>query len=312
MLTVLVTRKHQETDTVCVFELADIEGGPLPPFTAGAHIDVHLDSHLIRQYSLCNSPRERHRYLIAVQRETLSRGGSRFMHEQIETGQSLRISAPRNLFELHPSGNTHVLIGAGIGITPLLSMAHELAQRGDIFELHYRTRDPARSAFLGQLTEEFPEQVHPYFDRTSFAAATLPGRPAPDKHLYVCGPQIFMEQMLDIARRLGWAETHLHREFFTAKAVSSAGDHAFEIEIASSGATLWVAADQTVHQALDAAGIDVPISCGKGICGACLIGVRAGIVDHRDQVLSEEEQAQNDLFTPCCSRALSSRLVLDL
>ncbi|HEY0288638.1 MAG TPA: PDR/VanB family oxidoreductase [Pseudomonas sp.] len=312
MLTVLVTRKHQETDTICVFELVDAEGRTLPPFTAGAHIDVHLNAQLIRQYSLCNSPRERHRYLIAVQRETPSRGGSQWMHEQIEVGQRLTIGTPRNLFELQPPGSQHVLIGAGIGITPLLSMAHELALRGDTFELHYRTRDPARSAFLDQLTEHFPQQLRTYFDRTAFNDATLPGRPAADKHLYVCGPQLFMEQMIDTARRLGWAEANLHREVFNAKTPVIEGDQPFEVEIASTGAILQVAADQTVHQVLDAAGIDVPISCGKGICGACLTGVRAGIVDHRDQVLSEEEQAQNDLFTPCCSRAFTPRLVLDL
>lgn len=312
MLTVLVTRKHQETDTIFVFELADTEGRPLPAFTAGAHIDVHLNSQLIRQYSLCNSPRERHRYLIAVQRENPSRGGSQFMHEQIEVGQRLTISPPRNLFELHPSGRHHVLIAAGIGITPLISMAHELTHRGDKFELHYRARDPENSAFLTQLTDHFPGQVYAYFDREAFHDAALPGHPAPDKHLYVCGPQLFMEQVFDMARRLRWAEANLHREVFTAKAPAPGGAHAFEIEIVSTGMTLAVAANQTVHQVLEAAGIDVPISCGKGICGACLTGVRAGIVDHRDQVLSEEEQAQNDLFTPCCSRALSPRLVLDL
>lgn len=312
MLTVLVTRKHQETDTICVFELADVEGRPLPPFTAGAHIDVHLSGQLIRQYSLCNSPHERHRYLIAVQRETRSRGGSRLLHEQIETGQRLTIGTPRNLFELHPPGSRHVLVAAGIGITPLLSMAHELTQRGDPFELHYRTGSPERSAFLEHLSEHFPLQTTIYFDRSTFNGIGLPGQPAPDKHLYVCGPPSFMEHMLETARGLGWAEANLHREFFSAKAPTVERDQAFEVEIASTGAVLTVAASQTVHQALEAVGIDIPISCGKGICGACLTGVRTGIVDHRDQVLSEEEQAESALFTPCCSRAFSPRLVLDL
>ncbi|MBD1552037.1 PDR/VanB family oxidoreductase [Pseudomonas typographi] len=312
MLTVVVTRKYHETDAVCVIELADAQGRPLPPFSAGAHIDLHLGEQWVRQYSLCNAPSERHRYVIAVQRDSQSRGGSRWLHDHLQRGQLLTASPPRNHFTLHPSPATHVLVAAGIGITPLLSMAHALAQRGDPFELHYRTRGATRVALLAHLQEHFAGQLQLYPDRASFTRAALPGAARPDRHLYVCGPPAFMEQMLGTSRGLGWAPGNLHREYFTSAGHSHATEGAFEVQIASSGAIYPVAPHQSVYDVLAAAGVAVPISCGKGICGACLTGVRSGVVDHRDQVLSEEEQARNDLFTPCCSRALSARLVLDL
>jgi vanillate O-demethylase ferredoxin subunit len=89
-------------------------------------------------------------------------------------------------------------------------------------------------------------------------------------------------------------------------------DTAFIVKLASSGHEISVAADQTVLDALHAAGLDIPVSCGQGICGTCLTRVVEGTPDHRDMYLTPEEQDANDQFTPCCSRAKSATLVLDL
>ena len=317
MPTVVITRKHLETATVCVLELAESRGDTLPPFTAGAHIDVHLGEHGIRQYSLCNAPTERYRYVIAIRREPSSQGGAGWLHERLQCGDTLTIGTPRNLFALHPGPARHLLVAAGIGITPMLSMAHALKQRGEEFELHYRIRSTAEAAFLPYLQEHFAGNVRLYADPGSFARAALPGAASGDKHLYVCGPARFMTQVIASARAQDWPVSNIHREYFSGAALvdepsSLVASGQFEVQIASSGAIYPVPTHQSVHAVLEANGIEVPISCGKGICGACLTGVLSGAVDHRDQVLSEEEQARNDLFTPCCSRATSARLVLDL
>jgi vanillate O-demethylase ferredoxin subunit len=162
----------------------------------------------------------------------------------------------------------------------------------------------------------FAARVHHHFDDGGAAqkldiGATLARAPA-GTHLYVCGPQGFMDAVLTAGRAAGWPEERLHREYFAAAPVDPSNEGAFEIELASSGRVIPVRADQTALAALLAAGLDIPMSCEQGVCGTCLTGVKSGKPDHRDQYLTEEEQAGNDQFLPCCSRALSPRLVLDL
>ncbi|TBV13194.1 PDR/VanB family oxidoreductase [Stutzerimonas kirkiae] len=314
MFDVIVTAKRREAEGIYSFELRRRDDAELPPFAAGAHIDVQLDGGLLRQYSLCNSPRERHRYVIAVLREPASRGGSSTLHERIEVGQSLSIGEPRNLFALQPEGRRHLLLAGGIGITPLLSMAFELAASGADFELHYRAKAPTHAAFL-ELLDSAPLSAHTsrYFARVDFDVGRLLGPPQAGCHLYVCGPETFMAHVLDSARGLGWADGQLHREHFAALAATAApADGSFEVQIASSGEVYRIPADRSVHAVLEEAGIEIPVSCCQGICGACLTPVLEGVPDHRDLVLSEEEQAGNKLFTPCCSRSKTPRLVLDL
>lgn len=316
--TVRVARKQAETDDICSFELVDPAGGALPAFTAGAHIDVHLPDGAIRQYSLCNDPSERHRYCIAVLREPASRGGSRAMHEAVAQDGLLRIGAPRNLFALDESAERHLLLAGGIGITPLLCMTQRLAAIGADFALHYCARSAARMAFRGQLAEApYAGRVHLHVDdgppdqRLDLDALLRDGDPA--THLYVCGPKGFMDAVLGAARARGWAEGRLHYEFFAADQPGAIdGDAAFSVKVASSGQLVEVPVGCSVAQALHEAGVDVPVACEQGICGTCLTRVLEGVPDHRDLFLSPDEQARGDQFTPCCSRAKTSVLVLDL
>lgn len=315
-LTVRVARRRQEARDIVSFELVAADGGALPPFAAGAHIDVHVPGGYVRQYSLCNAPHERHRYLIAVLRETASRGGSAAMHERVRERDLLTIGAPRNRFALATGAARHLLLAGGIGITPLLSMAEQLAATGADFALHYCARTRERAAFYGRLrSSAFAARVHFHFDDGDAAqrldAPRLLAAQPLATHMYVCGPAGFIDAALHAARAAGWDEARLHQERFAAAAVA-ASDAAFEVEIASSGEVIVVPPDRTVVQALAAAGIQIPTSCEQGICGTCLTGVLRGVPEHRDQYLTEAEQAAGDRFLPCCSRAKSARLVLDL
>ncbi|MEX3933707.1 2Fe-2S iron-sulfur cluster-binding protein [Paraburkholderia phymatum] len=316
-LTVRVARRSVEAEGIVSFEFASADGRELPAFDAGAHIDVHVPGGLIRQYSLCNSPADRRRYQIAVLRDEQSRGGSAGMHESVHEGDEIRISAPRNHFPLAHGEVKHLLLAGGIGLTPLLCMAEHLGDAGASFEMHYCTRSRSRAAFIERIARSpWAAQVQYHFDDGDAAQRldlqALLAQPQPDAHLYVCGPQGFMNAVLDMARSLGWPEQQLHYEFFSAAPVDTSNDGAFEVRLSRSGRIVPIPADRSVAQALADAGVDVPVSCEQGICGTCITRVIDGEPDHRDLFLSPEEQARNDQFLPCCSRAKSRRLVLDL
>jgi vanillate O-demethylase ferredoxin subunit len=316
-LLVRVARKHTEALDICSLDLVAEPGHSLPAFSAGAHIDVALPNGLVRQYSLCNPPGETGRYQIAVLRDAASRGGSQAVHEAVAEGATLHISAPKNHFPLATDAAHHLLLAGGIGITPLLAMAERLSSQGECFELHHCIRSRDRTPFLERVAASaFARRTHHHFDDGDAAqkldiAATLQRAPA-GTHLYVCGPQGFMDAVLNIGRAQGWPEERLHREYFAGAPVDHANDGSFELEIASSGRVIPVRADQSALAALLEAGLDIPMSCEQGVCGTCLTRVKAGTPDHRDQYLTPEEQAANDQFLPCCSRASSARLVLDM
>ena len=316
-LQVRVTRKRAEAQDICSLVLEPTEG-QLPPFTAGAHIDVHLPGNgLVRQYSLCNAPSEVGRYVIAVLRDAASRGGSQAVHELVHEGAELQISAPRNHFPLAEGALHHLLLAGGIGVTPLLAMAETLSAQGASFGLHYATRSRDRMAFIDRISgSTYASRAHFHFDdgpadQRLNIAALLKQAPA-GTHLYVCGPQGFMDAVLKAARDASWDESRLHYEFFGAAPTKQADDGSFDLELASSGRVIPVAADKTPLQALLDAGIDIPMSCEQGVCGTCLTRVIRGTPDHRDHYLTPEEHAVNDQFLPCCSRSKSPRLVLDL
>lgn len=314
-LKVRVARRIEEAQGVCSFELVTEDKSALPAFSAGAHIDVHVAPGLIRQYSLSNDPSERHRWRIAVLREATSRGGSAGMHDAVRPGDVLRVSEPRNHFPLVDAPRTLLLAG-GIGVTPILAMARALHAQGRDFALHYCGRSADRMAFLEELASaDFAASVFLHADDVpaqKFDAEQVLARPAADTHLYVCGPNGFMDHVLATAERHGWPEAQLHREYFAGVATALASDGSFEVRVASTGLSCKIAADQTVIEVLAAHGVEIPTSCEAGVCGTCLTRVVEGRPDHRDSFLTAAERAANDQFTPCCSRALSPLLVLDL
>ncbi|HWW69721.1 MAG TPA: PDR/VanB family oxidoreductase [Duganella sp.] len=316
LLNVRVERRTSEAEDICSYELVSADGSPLPAFSAGSHIDVHVGPGLVRQYSLCNPPHETHRYLIGVLRDPASRGGSQGMHENIHSGATLAISAPKNHFPLVEAKRSLLLAG-GIGVTPILAMAEALSAQGAAFELHYCARSPERAAFRDRIAgSAFAAQAHFHYDSGApeqrlDLAALLAGLDR-GTHIYFCGPGGFIDHVKATAAAQNWPEAQLHLEYFGAAAVDTGGDKAFEVKLASSGASYTVPAGVTVMQVLRDAGVFVAASCEQGVCGTCLTRVLEGVPDHRDLYLTEEEQAANDQFTPCCSRSKSATLVLDL
>lgn len=238
------------------------------------------------------------------------------MHALAE-GATLTISTPRNHFELAADARRHLLLAGGIGVTPLLCMAEQLAADGADFTMHYCTRSPARTAFRGRLANAaWAGRVNLHHDDGDAAQAfdmkQVLARPEAGIHLYVCGPKGFMDTVLATARAHGWPEAQIHYEFFAGAPAQTDADTDFEVKLAKSGRVIPVRRKQTVAQALAAAGVELPVSCEQGVCGTCLTRVIDGTPDHRDMYMTPAEQAKNDQFTPCCSRSLSPLLVIDL
>lgn len=316
-LTVRVRRKTLEADRILAFELVAADGGSLPPFAAGAHVEVQTPGGQTRHYSLCNAPHDLGHYQIAVLLEADGRGGSAAIHRQLHEDDLLQISRPRNHFPLHEDAAHSLLLAGGIGITPLLAMAERLHFLGRSFSLHYTTRNAERRAFATRLRmAPFARRVHFYQSGSDASenldlARVLKSAP-PGTHVYVCGPKRFLDAARVQAREEGWPEERVHFEYFGGAESHAVGDKPFDVVLQSTGAVVRVGADQTVVEALADHGICIGTSCEEGVCGTCLTRVLEGEIDHRDLYLTREEQSANDQFLPCCSRSHSHRLVLDL
>jgi ferredoxin-NADP reductase len=293
-----------------LYELRSLDGAALAPSTAGSHIDLHLEGGLIRQYSLLPTD-EPAVYRIGVKRDPESRGGSTFLHDRLRVGTIIEVSEPRNLFALDESAPYSVLIAGGIGITPLWSMAARLREIGANHELHYVARSPEHMALHDQV--QGLAQGRTYFrddaiDGGFDPAAIVRDAPA-GAHFYFCGPPGLLEVFL--AATVGIDATRVHIERFAGSAPAVSGK-AVRVVLKRSLKTIVVEPGQTILRAIRGAGIDASYSCEQGVCGACEVGVLAGRVEHRDEILSEAERAANTTMMICCSSALDDELVLDL
>jgi len=314
VLQVVVHKAEQQGAGVLVLDLYSASDAGLPVFEAGAHVDVHLPGGLVRQYSLCGDPADRSRYRLGVLKDPASRGGSEALHGTLREGTVVTISAPRNLFPLAGNAGRSLLLGGGIGITPMIAMAYALHATGADFELHYCGRSRSHAAFIDELAQApFADRVITHFDDEPASKLDLQrvlGSPASDSHVYTCGPSGFMAWVIDGARAAGFRDEQVHREYFQVEVDNSGG--AFEVHTARTGKTLQVQAGQSIVHALAEVGIAVDVSCEQGVCGTCLCDVLEGEPDHRDVYLTEDERAANDQMLLCCSRSRSGRLVLDI
>lgn len=291
----------------------DVEDGVVPRWQAGAHVRVALPNGGDRPYSLMALPDLPEGALaLGVLREEASTGGSRFMHA-LKIGDVVKASEPVNNFHLHEGAAPALLFAGGIGVTPILSMAAELTARASPYRLHYAGRSRGLLAFLPHLQEICANGLSVHYDsdesRLDIAAAL--GDAAADSHIYVCGPAGMIDAVKAAALAEGVPADRVHYELFRAEQPSSP-DLPFEVELKSTGQVVRVAAGQTIIQALEAAGLDVLYDCQRGDCGICQCGVIAGVPDHRDVILSDDEKASNKVMQICVSRAKSERLVLDL
>lgn len=316
-LTLRVVERLDDRGQIARLRLEPLSGA-LPAFTAGAHLDLHLQDgplDLWRQYSLCSDPAETGFYEIGVLKDPSSRGGSVAVHHLATEGATFTVEGPRNHFPLVEDAAHSVLIGGGIGITPMIAMAHRLHALGRDFTLHYCTRSESVTSFLDLLrTAPFADKVRFHHDdgapeQRLDLSRDLPV-PATGTHLYVCGPQGFMDWVLGHAAQAGHAPAQVHREYFSAD-VDLTGQ-AFEVEAKTSGLTVTVGPEDTIAKALARVGVKIEVKCEEGVCGTCVTEVLSGEIDHRDQFLTEEERAEGELICVCCSRAKGARLVLDI
>ena len=316
LIQVRVKRISYEAEGINSYELVAPTGGNLAPFTAGSHIDLYLSNGTIRSYSLVNDQSEQSRYVIAVNKDAASRGGSRLIHETLRAGDVIMISQPRNNFALQENAGHSVLIAGGIGITPLLSMIRRLEALGRSWKLFYAARTRVAAAFLDELNAlqlDARANLHVNFDegessRTLDLSAIVKSAPT-DAHLYCCGPVPMLEAFE--AATVDRPAEKVHVEYFKAKE-EPASEGGFEVRLARSNRTIEVEAGKTILNAVLDAGIAVNYACTEGVCGTCVTRVIEGIPDHRDLFLGKEEQAANETMMICCSGSKSSTLVLDL
>lgn len=316
VIPVIISRRDDLAEDVVRFELVDPQGRPLPPFTAGAHVDVVIAPEYQRQYSLAGDPADSSRYVLGIQREAKGRGGSLLMHRVFREGRRILISPPRNHFPLDETASFSLLMAGGIGITPMLTMAHRLHALGRRFELHYNAASRQSCGFAAEIeASKWAAQAQFHFSREG-GRADLRGL-IPDWQsgfrLYTCGGERYMEAVFEAAKAQGWPEEALSREFFKVPEPPAWENHPFVLDLLKSGRSIEVSPDQSATEALEAAGILVSTKCSDGICGVCAVGHDgSGQIEHRDYVLSEGERQSKVIL--CCSRAAApgGRMRVDL
>lgn len=305
---------REEAEGILGVELCSPDAAPLPfAWTAGAHVDVQLGGGLVRQYSLTNLAAEGCLRL-AIKYAENSRGGSRWLHQQLRVGARLKVGAPRNLFPLQPGHALVLLVAAGIGITPLLAMYRQCQAEQRPVRLLYFARSPAHAAFVDGLRDDPAVTLLSGISAEQIAAqlrSLLPPRQA-EQQLYTCGPAGFMQCVHAVATELGWPAAAMHQEHFQP-ANKPATNPATELELvlARSGKSVVVQAGEGLVSAAARVGVTIATSCGMGMCGACMTRVLDGVPEHRDQYLSDAERSSGEWLMPCVSGCTGSRLELD-
>ncbi len=311
----IVTSLRLEAEGVLGVELMDRSHGELPPFAPGAHVDVSFPNGLTRQYSIASSASDRKRYWLGIGLAPASRGGSRFAHSELRLGDRLPVGAPRSLFGLQEAAAGHLFVAGGIGITPILSMIRRCIELGRPWRLLYCVRSRRHAAYLEQLAP-FADQVVLHADDEHDGHADLAGalrRMPAGWHVYTCGPGAIMDAVCGHAGGLGIAPDAVHLERFGAGAVQSSDGHdAFQVRLLRHGGQFTVPKDASILDVLEANGVCLPFSCREGLCRSCEVPLAAGVADHRDYVLSDDERTANRSILICVSRAKCAELVLDV
>lgn len=313
----VVTRLTHEAQDVLGLELRSKDGRELPAFTAGAHIDLHLPGNICRQYSLSNSPLERDRYVLGVGLAAASRGGSTFVHQKLAEGDEIEVSEPRALFGIDANATEHVFVAGGIGITPILSMVRWCEANQKPWKLLYCVRTRARAAYAWTLAPH-GERVKLHVDQEANAVppdlAAWLSSAGEGAHVYCCGPEGLMNAVGNMAAEVGMPKSATHFERFAPPEATepAAPAGSFTVMLNRSGKIITVAPEQSMLEALEAAGESLPFSCREGMCRSCELPMLEGEADHRDYVLSDEERDAHQCILPCVSRARGERIVVDL
>ncbi len=299
---------------VMAVELRHKAGQGLPGATAGAHIDLALPNGLVRQYSLVNATGQTQmdRYTVAVGWDMASRGGSVWIHEKLKVGQALRVSVPRNLFELQPEHRRVLLLAGGIGVTPIYAMAQSCVQQGREVTVWASARSAARLAYLEELKALLDHKLHVHFDDEQGGPMDLAARLAQPQWdaVYACGPAPMLDALASATAH--WPAGSVRVERFKGAELPASARRTFELVLQQSGKSTTVGEHESVLDAMQRIGVDYPWSCREGICGTCEASVVSGEVEHLDYVLSPEERSSQGRMMVCVSRCGGDRLVLDI
>ncbi len=317
----LVKTIRFETDDVISIELNPLGASPLPPFGAGDHIDLKLPNGLTKSYSLMNNPTESGRYVLGILKDPQSRGGSKWLHEQLRVGMHLEISAPSNNFPLQENAKHTLLIAGGIGVTPIIAMAHRLKALKASFEIIYAAKSK-RSAPFQEAISSFGVPVHWHFDDEASGPPDLhpliqervqkAACSRDECQLYACGPEPMLNAFLNACKDLSLKNANIER-FKPVEVLASAQiKRAYTVVLKKSNKTIEVTPEMSLLQALRHHDIEVDTSCEEGVCGACETRVLSGEPEHLDCVLSDQEREKNTVMMVCVSGCKSERLELDL
>ena len=311
--TVVVSARHEDGENHVRLVLADPRGRALPAWTAGGHVDL-IGGGYRRKYSLCGPVEDRSKLEVVILREANGRGGSRYFCDEVKAGDQIHLAGPKNLFRLDESAQHIVLIAGGIGITPILAMADRLKAVGKSYELHYAARSTSTMALLARVQRDHGPHLHLHLSEQGqrMQLDAMLNALRDGTQVYACGPTRLIDALETLAE--DWPEGTLLYEHFSAEgsALDPSKEHAFEAVLKDSNTTVQVAANQTLLQALQSAGYDVPCDCGEGLCGTCEVSIVDGSADHRDKVLSKAERVANTRMMACCSRAKGQQIVLAL
>ncbi|MEP1231591.1 MAG: PDR/VanB family oxidoreductase, partial [Litorimonas sp.] len=310
-----IAKREMMAGGVVKFELKNRDGSDVTPFTAGGHIDLIIDAPYTRQYSLAGDPADTQKYVLGILEEPEGRGGSKRAHERLHEGMIVPVTGPRNHFPLEEKATKTLLFGGGIGITPMIAMAHRLHAINAKFDLHYCFRSRKTAGFIEDLLNQpwsKNVKLHISDEGTRANLEALIGKPKTGKILYTCGPVNFMEAVLSTGEKLGWDDDNLRKEYFTVPDLPEYENHAFDIDIKSTGQSIHVPADQTLADVLTENQLPVTQKCRDGLCGTCTLNVVSGDIEHRDFVLSKKDRASK--IVTCCSRATpkGKTIVLDI
>ncbi|GFE65526.1 hypothetical protein KIN_26000 [Litoreibacter roseus] len=304
VIAVEVTKAERMTDDVTKFEFRLPDGGDLPPWTAGAHLDIVVAPEFLRQYSMSGDPADRSVYQIGVLREDHGRGGSKLLHRIFNEGRRVFISKPINHFELVEDAPLSLLMGGGIGVTPMVAFAHRLHALGKPFALHYSVKSRQTAGYLTDL-EAVPwaDHVHLHVsdEDTRADLDDILGQAPQGAHVYTCGPDRYMDAVMSAAERQSIPDDARHLEYFSVPELPEYENHDFTLKLARSGKTLHIPADKVATDVLVENGISIDVKCSDGICGVCKCGLVAGEVEHRDFVLSKAQRETAVIL--CQSRA---------
>lgn len=313
VMRVILSKVEQMNQNVTKYEFSSVDGSPLPEFDAGAHLDVVVAPEFFRQYSLSSDPADRSKYQIGVLREDEGRGGSKLLHKIFQEGRKVFVSRPINHFPLDENAQKTYLMGGGIGITPMIAMAHRLHALKADFEMHYSCSLRENAGFINDLAS-FPwadkVQLHFSDEGNRVDLNALFAHYQEGKHLYTCGPDRYMSAVLEAGEQNGWPEEALHKEYFSTPETPEYENFEFSLKLAKSGKEVQVPADKSAAEALLDAGVYVDLKCSDGICGVCKCGLIKGDVEHRDFVLSNAQR--EDSLILCQSRATAEKGVIEI